>query len=98
LIGTLIDDLPYGNSLAVIDASHGPLLGALLNSFVVDWAIRKRIVGTNLNWFVMEELPTPTFSDKNLLSQLADSLALTHLRFAREWNQVEGKHGRLAGQ
>jgi len=90
-IGTVIDDLPCGNSLAVLDANHSPLLGALLNSFVVDWAIRKRIVGTNLNWFVMEELPTPAFSDRRLLSQMANSLVLAHLRFAREWTPVDGK-------
>jgi len=91
LIGTLIEDLPCGNSLAVLSASHAPLLGALMNSFVVDWAMRQRIVGTNLNWFVMEELPTPSLSNNSLLRDLANSLLLTHIRFASSWGAIEGK-------
>jgi len=91
LIGTLIEDLPCGNSLAVLSASHAPLLGALMNSFVVDWAMRQRIVGTNLNWFVMEELPTPSLSNHSLLRDLANSLLLTHIRFASSWGAIEGK-------
>lgn len=94
LIGSQIGNFPCGNSLAVLLANHGPLLSALMNSFVLDWAIRQRMAGTNLNWFVLEDLPTPSSSKHGQLRDLANSLQLAHIGFARAWSRRDGKSWR----
>lgn len=61
IIGALLDDLPCGNALGVLacrDADPLALAGAM-NSWVVDWATRQRLGGTNVNWYVARELPLP---------------------------------------
>lgn len=88
LIGTYIGNFPCGNSLAVMSANNGLLLSALLNSFVVDWAIRQRMAGTNLNWFVLEDLPTPTSDRQQELLPLAASLQLAHIGFSESWRRI----------
>jgi hypothetical protein len=85
LIGSLIAPLPTGNSLAVLLANRSTLLAGLMNTFILDWAIRQRMAGTNLNWFVLQDLPTPPMSGQTNLSSLAASLSLCHAHFAREW-------------
>jgi hypothetical protein len=59
----------YGNSLPVIVsqvskadetdtfAAWAPLLEANLNSFPLDFVVRQKLHGNNLNWFEMEQLP-----------------------------------------
>lgn len=75
LVPCLLPALPCGNSLVVLeprsDTGLPPLLGcaagaALLASFTLDWATRQRLAGTNLNRFVLGELPWPHLREADL--------------------------------
>jgi hypothetical protein len=53
-----------GNSMAMLLPSEGheedysrwaPLLLAILNSFAFDFALRQKVQGQNLNWFIVEQ-------------------------------------------
>lgn len=52
-------------------------LTAVLNSFVFDFVIRRRMAGTNLNYFVLEECPLPGLDRLNskILRLMADLTA-----------------------
>jgi len=47
---------------------HVPLLVALLNSFVVDFAARQKVGGTHLSYYILKQLPicSPVFADKQV--------------------------------
>jgi hypothetical protein len=87
---TPLYDSPCGNSVAVLQSSrsiyHSLALSAVLNSFVYDMALRAKLGGLNLNYFVIEE--TPLIRQSNLLSHLAiltASLAWSHTSFSPAW-------------
>jgi hypothetical protein len=84
-IGSLIDDLPSGHSLAVMSSADSLLLCAVLDSFVSDWALRERMVGTNLSLFVIQDLVSPRREGLIQLKALAARLMLCHARFAPAW-------------
>src|ERR1035437_5665005 len=73
LIGSLIAPLPTGHSLAVLLSNRSTLLAGLMSTFTLDWAIRQRMAGTNLSWFVLQDLPTPPVSGQAKLFSLASS-------------------------
>ena len=82
LIVALVPDLPCGNVLPVLE-SDAPLhlLLAVLDSFVVDWACRQRLVGAHLNRFFLEELsvlPLSRAEEDPLLGELAWQLVPAH--------------------
>jgi hypothetical protein len=56
-----------------------------VNSFVLDWALRQRIGGSNLNWFVLEDLPVPVTAIAQRISGPAASLAMPSVCFASDW-------------
>lgn len=59
-ITTLLPDLPAGNVLGTLrtrsDENAVDLI-TTLGSLAFDWAVRRRMGGTHLNWFIVEELP-----------------------------------------
>jgi hypothetical protein len=62
MIASLVPDKPCGNAVPILKPTHIPeissaLFSALLNSFTYDYAIRCRLGGMNLNYFVIEETP-----------------------------------------
>lgn len=61
IIGALLNDVPCGNALGVLSCRDADPLGlaCAMNSWVVDWATRQRLGGTNVNWYVARELPLP---------------------------------------
>ncbi len=88
VIASVVADSPCGNSVGVLGSSNRDvwsLVGALC-SFVADWAIRVRLGGTNLNWYVMQEVPVV---DPRRLpagySDLVRSLAMGGVQFADAW-------------
>jgi hypothetical protein len=85
LIGAFVPDRPTGNSLAVITSRLGMPFTACVNSFVLDWALRQRIGRSNLNWFVLEDLPLPVTAIAQRISGPAASLALPSVCFASDW-------------
>jgi hypothetical protein len=63
LVAAVIPRAPVGNSLPLIggmSARRTCLLLALLNSFVVDYVLRQKASGGNLNFHVLKQLPLPT--------------------------------------
>jgi hypothetical protein len=84
-IGTVINDLPSGHSLAVMSSTDSLLLCAVLDSFVSDWALRERLAGTNLSLFVIQDLVSPRMKGLMRLRDLAARLMLCHVRFATAW-------------
>lgn len=77
VVPCLLPALPCGNSLVALEPRTGtglpPLLAcagaaALLASFSLDWATRQRLAGTNLNRFVLGELPWPHVGEADLVA------------------------------
>ncbi len=59
IISTILGDFPCGNVLGTLTSSllGSQQLQAALGSLVCDWAIRQRLSGTHLNWFIAAEIP-----------------------------------------
>lgn len=112
MICSVLPDLPCGNSVGVLrphpslavsgltELQLSLVLSCCFNSFVFDFALRTRLGGTNLNYFVLEECPLPNLAafasehayGVDLLKSLAEaaaSLTFTHRRFAPEWLSLE---------
>ena len=53
-----------GNSLTIIETSLGAagqaVLLCLLNSYLIDFIVREKSTGSNLNFFVLRQIPLPT--------------------------------------
>lgn len=61
------------------------VLTGVLNSFVFDFAVRRRLAGCNLNYFVLAECPLPALekAPKELLGLVADMVATLSLPSSR---------------
>ncbi len=100
MIASLIPDAPCGNTLGVLSSQRSDAwtLVSALNSLAFDWSARLRMGGTHLNLYVISELPLPAVERLLAADQLADliaSLAMPHVRFAREWLGMKSRqrHG-----
>ena len=70
LIATVVPWAGYGNSLPIlISDSHeandtfidcAPLWAANFSSFAMDFVARRKLQGTNMNWYILEQLPVIT--------------------------------------
>jgi hypothetical protein len=93
MFATIVRDVPCGNSVPVLrvrDQAVGLLgLVAVMNSFVFDFALRAKLVGQNLNYFVISEIPLirPSLITPSLMVTVA-KLSLTHLSFAPTWYRL----------
>jgi hypothetical protein len=92
MIASAIDNFPCGNAvgtLKVPTSQHALLLLACLNSYVFDFALRCRLAGNNLNYFVIAECPLPRLDWQSpaarLLAQVVARLNLNHPMFAQRW-------------
>lgn len=95
-------DLPCGNAVPVLKPSQGNssslLLVATVNSLSYDFALRCRLGGVNLNYFVIEETPLPRPTKWGVAQTLARaiaSLCWPHAMFAPVWNVLGGQEGQL---
>ncbi|MEY4673655.1 MAG: hypothetical protein RL148_1439 [Planctomycetota bacterium] len=103
VIPCLLPALPCGNSLVVLEPCKGsglqPLLAcaagaALLASFTLDWAARQRLAGTNLNRFVLGELPWPQLQEAELVALARLGLQLSAIA---PWQGVLWEQARSEG-
>ena len=75
-------------------------LEAAFNAFAFDYAIRQRVGGLNLSWFIIEEGPLPSaLTDSNSprcqrLLHNAAAMTLVHRRFAPDWLSLRNAHPR----
>lgn len=91
-----IYDLPCGNAVPVFKVAQGVGQGlglvACLNGYSYDYALRARLGGINLNYFVVAETPVTApllwGQGKSALVRIA-SLNWAHLRYAPEWLRLK---------
>lgn len=107
MIAGLLPLSGIGNSMALLIPSDGkadcvPLLLANMCSFAYDFALRQKVQGQNLNWFIIEQTPViaPVAFEQSLAGMKisdfirAEVLALTYTAhdlapFARDLGYVE---------
>ncbi|OPX62710.1 MAG: Eco57I restriction-modification methylase [Methanomassiliicoccales archaeon PtaB.Bin134] len=102
MVASLNLGMPCGNVLGVLtiqkkENSLGELiLLSILNSFCYDFAIRNRIGGTHLNYYIIEETP---LAIKSMLSEklvlLCAQLTLTQQRFSPLWLTINHSYPNL---
>lgn len=100
MVASILPGAAYNNKAALLlvdDAEDAALLTGNLNSFALDFVARRKIQGTNANWYIVEQLPIVPpegyevrFGSKTAKEIVcADLLALTYTAsdlepFARE--------------
>jgi hypothetical protein len=92
MIASAIDNFPCGNAVGILkvpNSQQALLLLACLNSYVFDFALRCRLAGNNLNYFVIAECPLPRLDwqspSARLLVHAVARLNLSHPTFAQRW-------------
>jgi len=95
MYASLIGDMPCGNAVPILQPEKGDIvyvlsLVACLNSFVYDYALRCRLGGINLNYFVVAETPLLLASTLRQFpcTDLAASLNLILPFFAPQWLEM----------
>lgn len=98
----VLDNLPFGNSVPTLSNKDSNViewlaLSSILNSFSFDFILKQKLVGVNLNYFIIEE--TPLLNKKqillNNLGQIAASLTFIHSRFAVAWIILKSHQNKL---
>jgi hypothetical protein len=94
-IGCVLQDRPTNHALGLLQTVGGDLrellvLAALCSTYAFDFAVRARLGGLNLSYFVLEELPIPEIdaAPRPVLDHLAlhaARLTFVHTCFAPEW-------------
>lgn len=88
-----ISAVPCGDSIFLLDSSrHSPdgfVASSVLNSFTFDWITRQRLVGSNLSYSVIEDLPLVHPEFALCLQQHAASLNWPGISFARSWKSLK---------
>lgn len=96
-VACVVPELPCGNSVSVLSVDEGNLTKSLyaigtISSLAYDCALRARVGGINLNWFILEEsaIPQPP-SDKRdeMICRHAARLIFVHRRFAPDWLKLK---------
>ncbi|MFA4906919.1 MAG: hypothetical protein WC602_01480 [archaeon] len=89
LISAVIPNSPCGNSLLVLGKSKGIskvlTLPIYLNSFVVDYIIRSRLGGANINNFYLDEIPISKKELPKILINLIANLNIPNPVFSMVW-------------
>jgi len=105
MYATFVNDMPCGNVVPVIqpkmhDIANVLTLTACLNSFVYDYALRCRLGGLHLNYFVVAETPLvlPARIRPTICAQLAARLNLIMPCFAPHWLEMRHSYSHLGQQ
>lgn len=92
MICTNIDEIPCGNAVPILKNKNKPIesivLAGILNSYTYDFALRCRLGGINLNYFVIEE--SPVIRPINILARrefsiMVGRLCWPHTKFSSAW-------------
>jgi len=94
-ISSVIQNLPTNHALGLLQTEDKDfrkllVLSAVMNTFAFDYAVRARLGGLNLSYFVIDELPLPHLASvtKKTIEELAlraAQLTFIHNSFAEEW-------------
>ena len=94
LIGGITIGCPAGNKVPLLTPlpSHGwtalLLLNGAMDSLAFDFALRRRLAGTTLNWFIAEETAVPSVAAMTMgrsLARTMQTLACPSPSFAPNW-------------
>ena len=94
LIAAITSGCPAGNKVPSLTAKQTTgraaslLLNGTLNSLTFDFALRRRLGGTTLNWFIAEETAVPSMEGVFAISAFASAvlgLACPSVLFAPSW-------------
>ncbi len=89
MFATAVRDVPCGNSVPIMQPASvkNGVLGLItsLNSFAYDFALRLRLGGLNLNYFVIEETPLLRTQFNPHITLPAAALAWSHAWFSPDW-------------
>ena len=89
-----IADLPSGNKTPILgqaslDVVRTVDLLAIAGSLVFDWAVRQRLSGTTLNWYIVESLAMPNQDSlADIFSIQSSKVSLSDVVFAPELLQI----------
>jgi hypothetical protein len=99
LTACVVRGLGCGDTLACLTVAKGDLLkslivSGLLNSLILDFVTRSKVVGVHIDWHHLEGLPLPVERLKareavTRLALAASSLTFIHRRFAPEWLRLK---------
>ncbi len=105
MYASLIGDMPCGNVVPVLQPERHDIIGTLslvacLNSFIYDYALRCRLGGLHLNYFVVEETPLiPPYGLRSTpCAQFAAQLNLIMPYFAPQWLEMRAVYPQLNEQ
>jgi hypothetical protein len=88
-IAAVVPGFPCGNVLGVLSSPHSAFgLAAMLSSFAIDSAMRDRMSGTHLNYFIIAEAPLIAPKEVAKLNDVSLRVAGPAIHFAREWVQI----------
>ena len=101
MIAGYVNDLPCGNAVPPLmpnEDHYDAILGMILNSVVYDFVMRCRLVGLNLNYFVIAETPLLNINHDMLKTILISSEALNipNNNFSNIWIRSLAKNGNNA--
>lgn len=92
-ICTPISAVPTGDSIFLLesrrDSLGGFIVSSILNSFTFDWITRQRLVGSNLSYSVIEDLPLVRPGLVSFLERQTASLVWPAIAFARSWMRLK---------
>ncbi len=94
IICSIVNDAPCGDKAAIF-APRGPLevllLTGLVNSLVFDWIARTRVAGTQVDYHLMAELPTPVGSKHSVSAVVAAATAALNIPsfvYSALWSEI----------
>lgn len=102
LIGAVTPNFPCANTLnkLLFDQclQESLLQSSIMNSFVFDYILRNKMVGTHVNGFIVKELPFIDISKKAREYYIYNSarIQLTNRVFSPQWMELKNKYFKLA--
>lgn len=90
-IGALVPGIPSGNTLNKIESGSNILqsiiLNSIMNSFVFDFVLRNKMVGTHINGFIVKELPIVNIDDRVRKSLIINSAKINfnNIIYSAQW-------------
>jgi hypothetical protein len=105
-IGCVTNGFPGNHKTPVLSVADGDLektllAASVLNSFAFDYAMRSRLGGLSLGWFILEESPFPSsFDSSNKIHLIISTsrLSLLHRHFAPDWLKLKTLYPDLESQ
>lgn len=92
MISAAVPDFPSGNKTPVLWGKNSGELAIALNSLGYDYALRQRLGGMTLNYFIVEETPLPLLeANRDLFLELSRRLDFTAPVFASSWHDATNR-------